>query len=146
MAPEPEQKQEEVLRLFQQVLHLWQSPSSWLEIELTLPQIRILIAIAEQEPVTVKHLAQRLEISHVTVIRLLEHLERAELIQREEDTRDRRRRPIHLTAKGHHVFEAVSFRKRALTAWLQTLDQHDLETVHSCLTTLIDLASTQNVS
>lgn len=140
MTQESQQERADLLRLFQTFLEQWQSPSLWMEIDLTLPQIRLLISIAEHEPVTVKQLADLLMISHVTTIRLLEHLDRAELIERQEDTLDRRRKHIRLTARGQQYFERVSFRKRALAAWLATLGNDDLETVRSCLSTLIALA------
>lgn len=71
---------------------------------LTLPQLLCLRAIrdlsSERDEVTAAHVSSRVGLAAPTISRILERMERAQLIERLRNSADRRRVLIHLTETG----------------------------------------------
>lgn len=69
---------------------------------LTLPQTLCLRAIdaAGDKPVTAATIARQIQLSPATITGILDRLERGGMLQRERDSRDRRKVYLKLTAKG----------------------------------------------
>lgn len=78
----------------------------------TLPQFRALVVIAGRGTVTVRELAERLDVHPSTVTRLCDRLARKQLIRRAERADDRREVGITLAAKGRKLLERVLRRRR----------------------------------
>jgi DNA-binding MarR family transcriptional regulator len=57
---------------------------------------------------TVSYAAKRLGLRHHTVVELSKRCEEAGLIHRDQDTNDRRRIQLRVTAKGHRVLRVLS--------------------------------------
>ncbi len=57
---------------------------------------------------TVSYAAERLGLRHHTVVELSKRCEEAGLIHRNQDTNDRRRIQLQVTAKGHRVLGILS--------------------------------------
>ena len=64
---------------------------AWMEMDLTLPQLRTLLILAEEGPLVIGQIAQRLGIGLSTGGHLVDRLVQAGLAERTEDAEDRRR-------------------------------------------------------
>lgn len=74
---------------------------------LTLARARTLFAIARRGPLTQKELAEELEIETPTLVRVLDGMEKQDLIARTEDAADRRAKRIDMTPAGRAAFETM---------------------------------------
>jgi MarR family transcriptional regulator, transcriptional regulator for hemolysin len=74
---------------------------------LTLTRARTLFAISRRGPLTQKELAEELEIETPTLVRVLDGMEKQGLVQRTEDSTDRRAKRIAMTSAGETAFKAV---------------------------------------
>ena len=83
---------------------------------LTLARARALFAIARRGPLTQKELAEELEIETPTLVRVLDGLEKQNLILRTEDATDRRAKRIHMTPDGIATFKDVDMQAKSMRA------------------------------
>lgn len=65
---------------------------------LTMPQIMALKELIKQDGLSLKDLSHRLDLSHSTTSGIVDRLERRRLVQRKQDSEDRRVSRIHVTA------------------------------------------------
>ena len=98
-----------MLRAIRQIIRRVSSHSKELsrEMGLTLPQLLCLRAIGESEgeEVTVSTVAAEVQLSAPTVSRIIDRLERAQLVVRERRARDRRKVCLTLTPAGLERFQ-----------------------------------------
>jgi DNA-binding MarR family transcriptional regulator len=80
-------------------------------------QVSLLIQIARNRGIGVRELAARERMSPAAMSGYVDRLERAGLVQRTPDLRDRRRHGLSPTAEGERVLRSVRSRR---TAWLST--------------------------
>jgi DNA-binding MarR family transcriptional regulator len=78
------------------------------EIGLTYPQYLAMMALWEEDGVTVGALGERLFLDSGTLTPLLKRLEAAKLVKRERNEADERQVLIHLTDKGRALRKAAS--------------------------------------
>ncbi len=121
------------------------SAPAWIELDLTMSQMKGLRALAFGGPATVSQLAGAMKISQPTASQLVDRLVQAGLAGREEDPADRRRTVVHLNKKGQQLHERLrgQFRER-LRTWLQRMNTDDLEALHRGYVALARIASTGN--
>jgi MarR family transcriptional regulator for hemolysin len=74
---------------------------------LTRSQASVLARLAQQEGINQVTLAQLLELEPITLVRLLDRLQAAGLIERRADPQDRRARVLFLTARARPLLERV---------------------------------------
>ncbi|MDR7127417.1 DNA-binding MarR family transcriptional regulator [Pseudorhodobacter sp. 4114] len=74
---------------------------------ISVPQMRVLIALAGNGPRTVNELSVLTVINQSTLSRSLDSMEAADLIRRETCEQDSRFRRIHLTASGEALYSRV---------------------------------------
>ena len=96
---------------------------------MTRAQWTILIWLERQPGITQKELAQIIEVEPITVARLVDRLEKSDMVERRPDPKDRRIWRLHLRPPAHKMLREID-RQRAeiagiLTAGLDeaTLDQ-----------------------
>src|SRR5262245_29072023 len=77
------------------------------ELPLTRAQWSVLAHLARQEGINQAALAQVLEIEPITLVRLLDRLQAAALIERRPDPRDRRARVLYLTPAARPLLERI---------------------------------------
>ena len=99
---------------------------AWMQIDLTLPQLRTLLVLAEEGPLVIGQIAQRLGIGLSTGGHLVDRLVQAGLAERTEDVEDRRRTLARLTPKGEELLTRLLSGMQQLQIWLHELDQGDL--------------------
>jgi len=83
---------------------------------LTLARARTLFALFRRGSLTQKELAEELEIETPTLVRLLDAMEKQNLIERRSDETDRRAKRIHMTQAGLKTFEDVDAQAKAMRA------------------------------
>jgi DNA-binding MarR family transcriptional regulator len=69
-------------------------------LHLTYPQYLTLLALWEEDGVSVKHLGERMALDSATLTPLLKRLEQGRLVERRRDTADQRVVHVHLTRQG----------------------------------------------
>ena len=107
---------------------------------LTLARARVLLLLAEQRDWNQRELADALEIEHPSVVRLLDGLEKQQLIYRAAVEGDRRAKRIELTEAAQAQVKQLQEITQAIRAeLLQKIDQKSLETA---LTVLQEISQT----
>ena len=101
---------------------LWPSPlddgwHEWMNLELTMPQFKLLLLIAGGNGPRVSDLAQRLGVTPPTVTTVLDRLVEHGLVRREDDQRDRRQVITRLTSEG-----AGLLRRLRVQPWTEVLE------------------------
>ena len=77
----------------------------WFSLPLTMPQLKILIALRVNGPAGAHELAQMMGVSPATMTGIVDRLVAAGHVTRREDPRDRRVRRIELTAEGTRLMD-----------------------------------------
>ena len=99
----------------------------WLGLDLTMAQLKALLALAGGEPMTVGALGQALGVQLPAASHAADGLVRLELAQRYEDPQDRRRTFVQLTPHAQALIEEVREGRRGLfRRWLAELTDDDL--------------------
>ncbi len=129
MASSREQSVEQIIaagKLVFQAMQLHAEPH-WRELDLTMSQLKALVALATHGPITIGQLGQRLGIQLPSASHVADALVQLELADRYEDSEDRRRTYVRLSARGQALIEQLreGGRERA-RAWLAELDDDDL--------------------
>jgi DNA-binding MarR family transcriptional regulator len=103
-------------------------------VELTMPQIKALLAVVDWGRVSGSQLARILEVGLPSVTRLIDRLEQHGLITRQEDAEDRRVTWIAPTETGRQAVESLrSFRRECLGALLARLEIEQLEVIQCAM-------------
>jgi DNA-binding MarR family transcriptional regulator len=100
--------------------------SAWMELQLTLPQFKMLVVISKAESSTVGCIAERLGVGESTASYLVERLVQAELVERAEDPSDRRKAMIRLSREGETLLDRLNGPRNWLRDLLSELDPEDL--------------------
>ena len=98
----------------------------WMEIDLTIAQLRTLLVLAEEGPLVIGQIAQRLGIGLSTGGHLVDRLVQAGLAERAEDAGDRRRTLARLTPKGEDLYARLLNHPLQMQTLIQQLDEADL--------------------
>ncbi len=100
--------------------------SAWMELQLTLPQFKMLVVVSQAESSTIGCIAEHLGVGEPTASYLVERLVQSRLVERTEDPSDRRRARIRLTAEGRTLLDALIGSRDWLGDRLRDLDTEDL--------------------
>jgi len=121
------------------------SAPAWIDLDLTMSQMKALRMLAFRGPSTVSGLAEVLRISQPTASQLVDRLVQAGLAQREDDPADRRRTVVRLTRRGQQLHERLrgQFRER-FRNWLERMDADDLVALRDGYEALARIASAGN--
>jgi Transcriptional regulators len=125
--------------LFRDLLHglLLSSVDSWIDLQLTVPQLRALFAVAHEPDCPVGRVAQALGIGKATAGHLVERLVRVGLVERYEAPGDRRSLRLRLTAEGKDQIDRLLGWERLVNAGLGELSASDEKALKRALTALI---------
>ena len=74
---------------------------------LTLPQCKALVYLATNEGISQVQLAERIDIEPMSLVRILDHMESEELVERRNDPADRRARRLYLKAKAKPLLDEI---------------------------------------
>lgn len=113
---------------------------------LTLARARALFALSRRGPLTQKQLAEELEIETPTLVRVLDGMEKQNLIERRTEAGDRRAKRIHMTPEGESTAASVNASaadlRTSITADISSEDiATSLKVVRSLITNIQALSS-----
>ena len=125
----------QVIHLLRELLHslLVSSAPAWVDLSLTLPQLRVLFVVAHGGGCSVMHIARDLHIGEPTASHLVDRLVKAGLVHRDEDPEDRRRVLVGLSAAGEGLIGRLLGWEHLLGAWLQGIPSRDLASLRDGL-------------
>ncbi len=118
----------DVVELLRELLHalLMASIPAWLNLQLTLPQLRTLFIVAHNKTSSVMQIAKHLGIGEPTASHLIDKLVQAGLVIRREDPSDRRRAIVRLSPAGEELIEKLLGWERFLGQRLHNISEEDL--------------------
>jgi len=121
-----------------------QVPRDWHRLDLTMPQLKVLLSLFVDGPLPCSSLADAVGVSLPTMNGVLERLKDQDLIARRPDHHDRRRILNSLTARGHQLIEKLwSSGQDWLSDVLDRMDSAHLETIEQALTIIVRALSRQ---
>jgi len=100
---------ERIIRLQWSILTAMQFSSrpDWMELEMTMAQIKALFTISQGEAIPVSRIAEYLGVGQPTASHLVEKIVRRGFAARSEDPADRRVKLVHLTDKGQDLVQRL---------------------------------------
>jgi DNA-binding MarR family transcriptional regulator len=114
---------------------------AWLELDLTMAQLKALVVLADDAGLTVGGLADRLGLGKPAASILVERLVQLELVTRTEDTGYRRRTLVRLTESGAALISRLrQGSQERLRGWLSLLAVDDLAALVQGLQALARIA------
>lgn len=128
---------------FHRAFHVsWESASSaWLELDLSITQLRNLIILSLRGPQHVGQLAAALGVSEPSASQVVDRLAQRALIRRDADPTDRRRIMVSITAEGEHLLDSVrTSRSIVAEGLLDRLDDDSLTALAKGTRALADAA------
>lgn len=98
---------QEVMEALVTLLRLVQkrSASHWIDLDLSLAQVKTLLAIGDLESPSIEQIANMLGVSQPTASHLVERLVQSELVHRTQDPQNRRRVLVQLTQAGKELLQ-----------------------------------------
>ena len=112
---------------------------AWLSVDLTMPQLKSLICVAENNGATSGQIARRLGVGLSTVTGIVDRLAEQDLVTRREDPDDRRITRVLPTPRAQVlVDELLRYRNEMITDLLSRLDSEQLRTVETAFDYLRD--------
>lgn len=110
----------------------------------TAPQLHCLLAINENQQITISRLAEEVYLSASTVVGIINRLEDKNLVVRERDNQDRRIVNISVTSKGKKVIQNTPLPLQDnLAKSLSDLPQSEQATIAQSLKRIVDLMESE---
>lgn len=128
----------------QQILHMMQAsshlgPEPWLELDLTMKQLKVLMVLCSLGPSRPSVIASCIGASAANATGVLDRLEAQGYVERRPDTADRRALLVALTESGQAtVDELHSAGQQRLSRALIEMTEPDLEALHQGLAALVE--------
>jgi len=123
---------------------------AWVELGLTLTQLRVLFVLRAEDGASASVLAERLNVTPSTLTRIVDRLVGQGLVRRESDHGDRRLVRHHLSAKGGRTVEELERGTRArmneVMDRLTTAQMERLVLALSDLTAALDVQETEEMA
>jgi len=121
-----------------------QVPRDWHRLDLTMPQLKVLLSLFVDGPLPCSSLADFMGTSLPTMNGVLERLKERGLIVRRPDHQDRRRILNSLTARGHQLIDGLwTSGQDWLSELLDRMGSADLETIEQALAIIAAALSRQ---
>lgn len=99
----------ELIDLQYQLMHTLQHSAipEWIELDLTMAQLKTAFVVAQRGPLTVNAIAEILGVTQPTVSHLVERLVQVDIVERIADADDRRRTLVQLSPYGATLVERL---------------------------------------
>jgi len=92
------------------------------------PATAVMVFLSMEPGLPISVLASRIRLSHAGTVRLIDRLEREQLVERRRHIADRRARFIHLTNSGKKITEALlKAREQVISECVSPLSPNDLD-------------------
>ena len=116
-------------------------PEAWLELNLTIAQLKSLIFIRSEGTTNFKTLATVMKVTPPDVTGIIDRLVEQGLVSREENPENRRMQILKVTDKGEDLLKGLRERgPKRMSAILKLLSVKDLSALHRGLSALIRAA------
>lgn len=135
---------EEIIRLQWSILTAMQFSSrpDWMELEMTMAQIKALFTISQGDAVPVHRIADTLGVGQPTASHLVDKLVRQGFAERSESTTDRRVTLVRLTSQGEDLVRRLyQGGEEQYRAWVRELTDGERKNLLSGLQALARAAS-----
>jgi len=135
---------EEIIRLHWSILTAMQLSSrpDWMELDMTMAQIKALFTISQGEAVPVNQIAEYLGVGQPTASHLVDKIVRSGLADRSESPTDRRVTLVRLTPKGEDLVRRLyQGGEEQYRAWVSKLTAEEHKNLLSGLQALARIAS-----
>jgi MarR family transcriptional regulator, organic hydroperoxide resistance regulator len=131
--------EKQIIELLRELLHVLikESIPSWIDLQLSLPQLRILFIIAHNSSASINQIADQLRVGEPTASHLVDKLYKAGFIQRSEDPRDRRRAIVQLSPNGKLLTEKLLGWEGFFANRLQEIPKEELLPFQHGLTSIL---------
>lgn len=96
------------------------------DFNITPPQFNVLLHLIEEGDLTIGELSSRMYLACSTVTDLIDRMEKAELVVRKKDQKDRRVVRVHVLEKGNRLLEGVLLNRREYLASILTGEPEEL--------------------
>ena len=122
-------------RIIEQSVQVWRclhsgQAQAWLNVDLTMPQLKALVCVAQSGDAASGQIARGLGVSLSTVTGIVDRLSEQGLVTRREDPVDRRITRVQPTPAGRDlVTRLLRYREERLTSLLAGLSPDELATV-----------------
>lgn len=137
---------DEIIDGYKRIFLALESPD-WLNLDLSMAQLRVLYAIYRAGETSIGGVADLLDIGTSTASHLVERLVQAGFIQRTEDVDDRRRTLVSLTPSGIDLIGGMHQRAREqFHAWLVQLREDELAALQHGLHALAQVVTVERHS
>lgn len=137
---------QDVMRLQDELIHhraAWDT-EPWLDLDMSTPQLKALLLIAEEDRMRMRELARRLGGSFSNATVLVDRLVDRGLVERMDEPEDRRVVLVHVSEKGRAVIESLVTSWRTITPpLLQRLSPEDLDALARGLRALLEASARQ---
>lgn len=121
------------------------STDDWIELDLTMAQLKTMVAIKSEGSATIGRVAEILGVGVPTSSHLVNRLVQSGLAQRVEDPTDRRRTAVSLTHQGTELIKRLRQGKRSLLRrWMMQMDETDLAALVQGLSALVAVMQEEN--
>jgi DNA-binding MarR family transcriptional regulator len=127
------------IELFRDLLHalLLSSVDSWIDLQLSVPQLRTLFAVAHQPDRPIGQIAASLGIGKATAGQLVDRLVKAGLVERYQVPTDRRSLWLRLSSEGKRQIDLLLGWERLVKAGLGKIPPKDEEALRRTLAVLV---------
>jgi DNA-binding MarR family transcriptional regulator len=140
---------EEIVRLHWSILSAMQFSSrpDWMELNMTMAQIKALFTISQGEAIPVSRIAEYLEVGQPTASHLVDKLVRQGFAGRSENPTDRRVTLVRLTSKGEDLVRRLyQGGEEQYRSWVKQLTDEERKNLLNGLQALAKAASLQTKS
>jgi len=110
-----------------------------MDLQLTLPQFKMLVVVSQSDSSTVGCIAEHLGVGESTASYLVERLVQADLVERAEDPSDRRRAMIRLSRDGRALLEKLVGPQNWPSAQLRDIGIEDLAALRRGLEAVVSM-------
>ena len=143
MHPKRETRVASILEAHQTIMKslMENSAAEWLQLDLTMGQVKALFALRCSGAMPIGGLAERLKVGLPAASIVAEKLVHLELAKRHDDPTDRRRTFVELTPKGEQLLNRLhQGRQEQLRAWLAQMREADFAALVQGLQALMEIA------
>ncbi len=121
---------------------LHETSTSWLELNVSMAQLKTLIVLSDEGPLPVGQVGCRMGVTLPTASYQVERLARKGLVERVEDSRDRRRTLVHLTEKSTELLRSLrQGRADLMRSWIKQMPADDIAALEQGMAAIADIAS-----
>ena len=120
---------------------LHETSTSWLELNVSMAQLKTLIVLNDEGPLPVGQVGCRMGVTLPTASYQVERLVRKGLVERVQDVDDRRRTLVHLTDKSRELVRSLrQGRADLMRSWINQLTPEDVAVLERGLNALASAA------